>query len=257
MKQFSSLKRLPFIFLAFLVFSCASREKMAYYQNIESVIAGNTATNFELTFQPDDMVRVVVMGDTPEIVAPFNKTVNIGSKDVNATGQESDTYLIDGNGFILFPVIGKIKLGGLTKTQAETELNSVLREYIKKPTVSVTLMNFKVAVQGEVARPGIVNVVSERLTLPEALSISGDLTIFGKRENIMIVREANGKKTVERVDITKADFINSPYYYLAQNDLIYVEPNKVKMNSSKTDPNIGLILSSASLLITIIVLITN
>jgi len=242
MKQLSSLKRLSFFLLAFLLFSCASREKMAYYQNIDSVIGANASTNFELTLQPDDMVKIVVMGDTPEIVAPFNKTMNIGgNKDINATGQETDTYLIDGNGFILFPIVGRIKLGGLTKTQAETELNSVLREYIKKPTVNLTLANFKVTVQGEVGRPGIVNVASERLTLPEALSISGDLTIFGRRENIMIVRESNGKKTVERVDITKADFINSPYYYLAQNDLIYVEPNKVKMNSSKSDPNYGLI----------------
>lgn len=257
MKQFSSLKRLSFILLAFLLFSCASREKMAYYQNIESVIGANNSSDFELTLQPDDMVRIVVMGDVPEVLAPFNKSVSVGEKAINATGQDSDTYLIDKNGFILFPVVGKIKLGGLTKTQAETELNSVLREYIKKPSVNLALMNFKVTVQGEVGRPGIVNVVSERLTLPEALSISGDLTIFGRRENIMIVRESNGKKTVERVDITKADFINSPYYYLAQNDLIYVEPNKAKMGSSRLDPNFNVILSSASLLITIIVLIVK
>jgi len=230
---------------------------MAYYQNVDAAVQANTSSNFELTLQPDDMIRIVVMGENPEIVAPFNKSVTVGDKQINATGQDSDNYLIDGNGYILFPIIGKIKLGGLSKTQAETELNSVLREYVTKPTVTVTLMNFKVTVQGEVGKPGIVSVASERLTLPEALSSSGDLTIFGRRDNIMIVRESNGKKVVERVDITKADFINSPYYYLAQNDLIYVEPNKVKMNASKTDPNIGLIFSSISLLITIIVLITN
>lgn len=192
-----------------------------------------------------------------EIFAPFNKSSAISNKDIDAKGQESDSYLIDSEGYILFPVIGKIKLAGLSKSQAEVELKSLLREYLTTPSVSIILMNFKVTVQGEVGRPGIVSVASERLTLPEALSMSGDLTVFGKRENIMIVRENNGKRTVERVDITKADFVNSPYYYLAQNDLVYVEPNKTKMNSSKSDPNIGLIFSSISLLITIIVLITN
>ena len=257
MKQFFSLKYLVLSALSLLIFSCASREKMAYYQNIDSVIAGNTSSNFELILQPDDMIRIVVTGDVPEVLAPFNKNVSVGDKNINASGQETDAYLLDREGYIMFPFVGKVKLGGLTKKQAETELNSVLRQYVKNPAVNVTLMNFKVTVQGEVAKPGMVSVASERLTLPEALSMSGDLTIFGRRENIMIVRESNGKKVVERVDITKADFINSPYYYLAQNDLIYVEPNKVKMNSSKSDPNIGLIFSSISLLITIIVLITQ
>jgi len=154
-------------------------------------------------------------------------------------------------------VAGKIKLGGLTKSQAVVEMNSKLREYATGVSTTISILNYKVTIQGEVSRPGILSIQSERLTLPEALAMAGDLTIYGKRENIMIVREKFGKKTVERVDITKADFVNSPYYYLAQNDLIYVEPNKTKMNSSKADPSIGIILSSVSLLITIIVLITK
>lgn len=230
---------------------------MIYYQNVDSVLQNSTSGNYELKLQPDDILRIVVMGENPESVAPFNKYSTVSNKEIDVKGQDSDTYLIDGTGHILFPVIGKIKLAGLTKSQVETELKSRLREYVTSPSVSVTLMNFKVTVQGEVVKPGIVAVASERLTLPEALSMSGDLTIFGKRNNIMIVRESNGKRTVERVDITKADFVNSPYYYLAQNDLIYVEPNKTKMNTSKFDPNIGVVISAASLLATIIVLLTN
>lgn len=145
----------------------------------------------------------------------------------------------------------------MTKSQAITELNSVLREYLIGPSVNITILNFKVTVQGEVVKPGVINVQSERLTLPEALGMAGDLTIYGKRENIMVIREKEGKKTIERIDITNADFINSPYYYLSQNDLVYVEPNKTRMNASKVGPNINVIISASSLLVTLIVLIAR
>lgn len=257
MKQFIYF-RFPFLILfSMLIFSCASRKDMIYYQNIDSVVNGESKGNFEPTLQVDDLLRIIVMAENPEVAAPFNMNRVEPGSGIAAAGQETNTYLIDSEGFIQFPVIGKIKLGGLTKNQAVTELNSVLREYLKKPSVNVTILNYKVTVQGEVARPGVFNIQSERLTLPEALSLAGDLTIYGKRENIMVIREKAGKKTVERVDITKADFVNSPYYYLSQNDLIYVEPNSARINASTVGPNIGLILSASSFLVTIIVLITK
>lgn len=240
-----------------LIFSCASRKDMAYYQNIDSVVNGESKANFDPALEVDDLLRIVVLAENPEIAAPFNINHLDPGSGIAATGQETNTYLIDSEGFIQFPVIGRIKLGGLTKSQAVTELNSVLREYLKKPSVNISILNYKVTVQGEVARPGVFNIQSERLTLPEALSMAGDLTIYGKRNNIMVIREKAGKKTVERVDITKADFVNSPYYYLSQNDLVYVEPNSARINASTVGPNIGLILSAGSFLVTIIVLITK
>jgi polysaccharide export outer membrane protein len=130
-----------------------------------------------------------------------------------------------------------------------------LKAYFTEPSVNLRILNYKITVQGEVARPGTFTSATERITLPEALSMAGDLTIFAKRDNILIIREIDGKKESHFVDITKADFINSPFYYLSQNDLIYVEPNKTRMNSSAVGPNISIILSSVSLLITIVALL--
>lgn len=251
--------RLPLLILfSFLIFSCASRKKMAYYQNIGDIVQGSESSqNYEPVLEADDQIKIIVVAENQEVASPFNVSRTDAKSGVSTPGQETNIYLIDNQGYIQFPVIGKIKLGGLTKSQAVAEMNSVLRKYVTEASVTISILNYKVTVQGEVARPGTFNVQSERLTLPEALAMAGDLTIYGKRENVMIVREKLGKKTVERVDITKADFINSPYYYLAQNDLIYVEPNRARINSSKTDPNVGIIISSVSLLITIIVLITK
>lgn len=231
---------------------------MAYYQNIGDIVQGSESSqNYEPVLEADDQIKIIVVAENQEVASPFNVSRTDAKSGVSTPGQETNIYLIDNQGYIQFPVIGKIKLGGLTKSQAVAEMNSVLRKYVTEASVTISILNYKVTVQGEVARPGTFNVQSERLTLPEALAMAGDLTIYGKRENVMIVREKLGKKTVERVDITKADFINSPYYYLAQNDLIYVEPNRARINSSKTDPNVGIIISSVSLLITIIVLITK
>lgn len=258
MKHFCSF-RLPLLLLfSALIFSCASREKMAYYQNIDSIVKNDSSSSYEAVLEADDQIKIVVMAENQEVASPFNVSRMDSKSGVNSPGQETNIYLIDSQGFIQFPLIGKIKLGGLTKSQAINEMESVLRQYINKsPAVTISILNYKITVQGEVANPGTYNIQSERVTLPEALAMAGDLTIFGKRNNVMIVRDKSGKKTVERVDITKADFVNSPYYYLAQNDLIYVEPNKVKMNSSKTDQNIGIIFSSLSIIIAIIVLITK
>lgn len=258
MKQFINYRFVFIIIISGLIFSCASREEIAYYRNIDSVLSSNAGENYETMIQSDDLLRIIVIAESIEAAAPFNiDRSKPGATSVKEPGQEINTYLVDKDGFIDFPSVGKIKLGGLTKSQAITELNSVLREYIVKPSVNISIMNFKVTVQGEVVKPGIVSVQSERLTLPEALGMAGDLTIYGKRENIMIVREREGKKTVERVDITNADFINSPYYYLSQNDLVYVEPNKARMNASKVGPNINVIISISSLIVTLIVLIAK
>jgi polysaccharide export outer membrane protein len=127
--------------------------------------------------------------------------------------------------------------------------------YIKNPIINMRIANFKVSIQGEVTMPGTYNVASERISLIEALTMAKDLTIYGKRDNILLIKEIDGVKSYNRVDITKADFINSPFYYLAQNDVVYVEPNKNKINGAAIGPNTGVIISITSLLITLITLI--
>jgi len=247
---------LKFVFLfsiSLALFSCASPKKMIYYQNIDELDRNAPAESFEPMLQPDDLIKIVVLAENPEAAAPFNVFAT-GDKELSKNGQPDDTYLIDVNGKIRFPIVGELHLAGLTKTEAKDLITTSLAKYLSNHSVNLTIMNFKVTVQGEVVKPGIINLLSERLTLVEALSMAGDLTIYGKRQNILLIRESNGKKTFARVDITKADFINSPYYYLAQNDIVYVEPNRTKVDSSVIGPNTAVVFSVITLLMTIIAL---
>lgn len=256
MKQLNYFRPLILLLLSLFIFSCASRKNVAYYQDIDQLSNLENSSSYETKLQPDDLLMIVVMAENPEVAAPFNLPSVIMQSNTEFENQQlrMNSYLIDNNGFIQFPVIGAIKLGGLTRTEAVSKMNQELSKYIAKPSVNLRILNFKITVQGEVTQPGVHNITSERITLAEALSLSGDLTVYGKRENILIIREKDGKKQAARVDITKADFLNSPYYYLSQNDVVYVEPNKTKVNSSVVGPNTAIVLSAVSLLVTIIAL---
>ncbi|WP_430611946.1 polysaccharide biosynthesis/export family protein [Flavobacterium sp. JP2137] len=238
--------------------SCASKEKYLYYQNIEEAINSKTSSKlFETKLVPDDLLMIIVSAEDAESAAPFNlfSTMTADPKNPARNGQMTQQlYLVDSQGNIEFPIVGTLHVGGLNKTQAIALIKNEINKYLKNPIVNLRIMNFKITVQGEVNRPGVHSIVSERLTLPEALTLSGDLSTYGSRNNIMIIREQDGKRTFDRVDLTKADFINSPYYFLKQNDIVYVEPNKTKINSSVVGPNLTVGLSALSLLVTIIAL---
>ena len=201
-------------------------------------------------------MAIIVSADDPEIALPFNlKSYNTVNSKNTLDQVVYQLYLVDKNGFIDFPIIGKLKLSGLTRTEVLILLKEKISVYIKDPIITFRITNFKVSIQGEVTLPGTYPIVSERVTLIEALSMARDLTIYGKRDNILIIREINGVKSYNRVDITKADFITSPFYYLAQNDVIYVEPNKTKINGAAVGANTGVFISITSLLITVATLI--
>lgn len=239
----------------FGVLSCASPKKIVYLQNA-SANAGKNATSYELLIQPDDMLQIIISAENPEVAAPYN--LKSAPVDGVMGGQsQGDTYLVDKNGEIDFPQLGKVPLKGLTRLEAIEKLKELLKDHISNPTIHLRIANFKISVLGEVSSPGVRNVSGERITLLEALSMSGDLTIFGKRKNIMLIREKDGVKSIERVDITQADFINSPYYYLAQNDVIYVEPNKTQVNSSVIGSDIRTTLSVLSFAIGVILIFTR
>lgn len=260
MNYFLLLKKtIPFFFVL-LFFSCAPRKELVYYQNIDRLPTAKSNT-YEVTIQPDDLLLIIVSAEDPEIAAPFNlKSASVGTanKQDLVRGQETmQLYLVDANGTIDFPVLGKLKVGGLTRSAVLQLFQEKIGAYIKNPIVNLRIMNFKVSVQGEVVAPGTYTIDSERITLIEALSKARDLTIYGKRNNILIIREIDGVKSYNRVDITQADFINSPFYYLAQNDVVYVEPNKNRINAAAVGPNTGVIISVTSLLITIITLIIS
>jgi polysaccharide export outer membrane protein len=184
-------------------------------------------------------------------------TLMIGVSEENPEQRRQISYLVDSNGMIDYPVLGKIKLAGLSKNEAIIHIQNLLKEHIKDAVVNIRIMNFKFTVLGEVNRPGSFSNPSERITLLEALGQAGDMTIYGTRNNILVIRENNGTKTTQRVDITKPDFINSEWYYLSQNDVVYVEPNKTRINSSAVGPNLTVGLTALSLLVTIIALSTR
>lgn len=244
------------LLLSFFFFSCASREKIVYLQ---SAISASETSEFETKIKPDDILSIVVSSENPEVSAPYNSVAVTLQNSSTDSGQSNQiqTYLVDKNGCIEFPVLKKIKLSGYTKEQAIDLLKEKLKDHVADASINLRILNYKITVLGEVNRPGTYPIQSERITLLEALGQAGDLTIYGKRNNILIIREENGKKISQRVDITKSDFINSSYYYLAQNDVIYVEPNKTKINSSTVGPNIAIGISALSLVVTILALTIN
>jgi polysaccharide biosynthesis/export protein len=255
------IKHIVYLCFALFLFSCTPTKNISYYQDIDSLASkSNTAVNFETTIQPDDLLMIIVTSTDIEAAVPFNlESVLMPelSRQAYMGQRQMQMYLVDKSGNIEFPVLGTLNVGGQPKDIVLNSLKEKLKKYIKDPIVNMRIMNFKVSVQGEVNRPGVVTSATERLTLPEALSLAGDLTIYGKRNNIIIVRENKGVREIKKIDITKSDFINSPYYYLMQNDLIYVEPNGAKASASTFNQNIPVWVSLSSVLISLVLLFKN
>lgn len=247
---------IPVILTGLLLTSCASREKIAYYQNIDQTEIVNK--KFETKIKNDDLLMIIVSAQDPVAVQPFNLMSNLTVDPTNQAGggqRQQQLYLVDDNGFIDFPTLGKIEVANKTKAQIISELQNKISKYVINPIINLRIMNYKVTVQGEVKMPGTHTINSERITLMEAIALSGDLTNYGKRDNILVLREENGEVKSHRVDLTKADFINSDFYYLKQNDVVYVEPNKVAANSSAVGPNVSIYMTAISLLLTTTALI--
>jgi polysaccharide export outer membrane protein len=246
-----------FFLLFILLQSCASRKNVAYLQDVNNNSNSQTEANYEPVLKNDDLLSIIVSANDPEITYMFNIPQIQGSYKVNENQDGIKTYLIDTKGEIEFPVIGRIKLAGLTRTQAIDKLTEKIKPYITNPTINLRILNYKISVLGEVNKAGNYTINSERITLLEAIANAGDLTIYGRRDNILIIREKDDKKTYNRIDITKSDFINSDFYYLTQNDVVIVEPNKTRVNSSSFGPNVTATISALSVLATIIILITR
>jgi polysaccharide export outer membrane protein len=255
--KFNTFIKAIFLFVAITLVSCASRKNVAYLQDVDSEKNSAELLNYEPRLQKDDLLSIIISADQPEATLPFNMPQIQGNYQVNENQDGIKTYLIDSYGDIQFPVIGKVRLAGLSRTDAVKKIENEVKLYITNPTVNLRILNYKVAVIGEVNKPGNYKIASERLTLLEALSQAGDLTIYGKRNNVLIIRESDGKRTFNRVDMTKADFVSSPYYYLSQNDVVVIEPNKTKVNSSVIGPDVAAVISALSVLVSLTILLTR
>ena len=231
--------------------SCVSKKDMVYFQS-EEVISNETLKNYAPKIQIDDNLNIFISALDAESASSFN--LFQGGNQVSAN--KPITYLVDIKGIITFPVLGEIKVEGLTTNELKLYLKGKLERYIKNPIVTIRLQNFRVTVLGEVKSPGSFNVTNERISIPEAIGMAGDLTIQGKRKNLLLIRSVDGEFKRIRIDLTNESLFNSPYYFLAQNDVLYVEPNKAKVNSSAIGTTSALI-SIAAAILSIVLVITR
>ncbi|MFP2994609.1 polysaccharide biosynthesis/export family protein [Spongiivirga sp. MCCC 1A20706] len=245
---------LYFVVLCGLLNSCVSPKDVIYFQGASSNEKLVAVTDFVPKYQVDDILNIVVTTENPESSRPFNR-ISPGEEQENGV---TTGYLIDSEGNITFPVVGKVKVAGLSRTEAAELLTEKLKVYLKNPTVDIRISNFKITVTGAVSAPGSFTIPNERLTIVEALGLAGDLTIRGKRNNILVIRDVNGVKEFFRIDITSKEIFNSPAYYLRQNDVIYVEPNIAEVRTAGSNPNLfAVIVSLAGLGIATATLITT
>lgn len=247
--------------------SCSGSKQVAYFQNADSISYAASRMLYDAKVMPKDQLTITVITTDPKASAPFNLSVSntIGTSGQLSTGGSGSLqgYLVDNEGNINFPIVGKLHVEGLTKNQCEDLIRRKIAPYLaatENPIVTVRMASYRVTVIGEVGHPGVVQVPTEKMSVIEALAQSGDLTIYGKRDNVMLIREdATGQKEVHRLNLNDANLINSPYYYLQQNDVIYVEPNNVKAKNSGIGSSttiwfsfIGIVTSVASLLVNIL-----
>jgi polysaccharide export outer membrane protein len=222
--------RLLFILL---LSSCAPTRSLVYFNDLKGTgeYTEEIKNKTDPLIQSDDLLSITVSSLNPESNVLFNngvmQTIGSASSAVTTT-RTNDGYLVDKDGTINFPVLGAVKLAGLTKTQAIEKMTVLIKNSVKNPIVNIRFLNFKVTVVGEVSHPSTFTVPTERINVIEALSLAGDLTAYGKRENILIIREKDGIRSAVRVNIASKSIWDSPYFYLRQNDVIYVEPVKAK-----------------------------
>ena len=246
------------VFLCLIAFlaSCSAPKEVLYLQDIASIKEENIDKNYEVIIHKDDLLAILVNSKDPELALPFNMPVVTYQIGAQTTAQQRLLgYLVDQNGDIDFPILGKIHVEGLTRMQVTELIKQKLmsEDLIKDPIVTVQFLNFKVSVMGEVTRPGTFDISGDRISLLEALSMAGDLTIYGRRDRVAVIREKDGKRRILYHDLRSSDIFQSPCYYLQQNDIVYVEPNKAKTGQSRINSNnsVGVWLSAVSVLASI------
>ncbi|MFD0763846.1 polysaccharide biosynthesis/export family protein [Mucilaginibacter lutimaris] len=251
-----------FLTIVFALSSCINQKEIAYFQKgVNQSDTVSVAQTYIPTIQSGDILGIYVSSLNPVASSFFNPFASVPSNtttdnSASASGVTTSasqpnlvqSYLVDAAGTIEFPLLGSIKVAGLNTVQAKDLIKERLQQkYLKEPTVNVRFLNYKISVMGEVARPSVYVIANEKITLPEALSMAGDLTIYGKRNNILVIRDVDGKKEFGRVDLTNRSVYSSPYYYLHANDVIYVEPGKGRIaQTDKTYQIIPIILSALS-----------
>lgn len=241
--------------------SCSSYKNVPYFQNIDNVDLSQSRGLYDAKIMPKDMLSITVNTTDPSAAKPFNLNVAAATETTSQSSTSGQGYLVDNSGNINFPIVGSVHVAGLTKNQCQELIREKILPYMsntENPVVTVRMSSFRVTVMGEVASPKVIPVAQEKMSVLEALAQAGDLTIYGRRDNVMLIREdAAGQKSQHRINLNDANFINSPYYYVQQNDILYVEPNKTKAKNSSYGQSTTLWLSGVSIVTSLASLIVN
>lgn len=244
---------ISYISVLLLIISCKTKElpnELNYMQNVEQVATEAAQKNSDRTIQIGDQLVIFISAKNMEVVRPFNQGYYTTQNPAATTAPNTEKlYLVDSEGAIDFPVLGKIYTTGKNLEQVKYEISERVSTYVKNPSVTVRLVNFKVTILGEVNRPGQYTIPEGQTTLLNALGLAGDLTIYGKREDILMVRNVDGMITKERINLMDANFVNSPFFQLKQGDVIYVSANPTKEKIARQDPNTGIYIAVAGTII--------
>lgn len=256
---------LLFGLVALLMSSCNTSKEIIYLQDVRLESPEEIKAAETITIEPKDMLSIVVSSSQPDAARIFNLPIMATQASNGDLMYDSylNGYVVDGDGYIDFPVVGKIKASGLNRWQLQDRIMETLREekLLDDPVVTVDFMNFKVSILGEVTAPGTYSIKSDKVSVLEAIAMARDLTIYGKRDEVYVIREEGGQRHSYKLDLRSSDIFDSPAYYLKQNDVIYVQPNKVRAGQSTINQNtvksVSMWVSIASLLTSIGVLVAN
>lgn len=238
------------------LFSCATKKQIVYFQGVEELDQKPIKETFEPVIEPNDILFITVSALDNDVTKPFQRlNPEAGSPVVNNI--ELQGYLVDSKGNINFPVLGKIPVMGKSRGTIEEDIKSKLSLFVKNVVVDVRIINFKITVMGEVKNPGVYKIQNERITLPEAIALAGDFTEFGDRREVTVIRTENEVRKVTRIDFTATDFFSSPYYFLKQNDLVYIEPSQKGVKKTGFIPDVPAVLSLVTIVLSTVILLTR
>ncbi|WP_026776874.1 polysaccharide biosynthesis/export family protein [Polaribacter sp. Hel_I_88] len=256
----TTFKNFFFISVSIVLLSnCVSKKDIVYFQ-FDEIDQSKVSNKYLTFFKPDDLLEITISAKDVDAVRPFNlSAVTYSTSSNSAIGvAQKQTYLIDADGEVEIPILGKIKLGGLTRENGIALLKEKLSpDYIINPHINIRIVNFKISVLGDVAMPGNYVIPNERITIIDAIGLAGDLNISGNRENVLVIREENGMKVKYRINLLSNDTFISPVYYLQQNDVVIVEQNYAKIQSASANTNTGLFISLTAVLIGLLNILTR
>ena len=245
------------VFLVALLFlaSCASKKDVYYFQDIANS-AQESSFKF-LNIQPGDILDIQIKALNPESVLIFQRQSVMTQQQVQLQNRAIDGYLVGEDGSINLPFVGSVNTTEQSTNSLAIQIQEALSPFIKNPSVNIRLLNFRISVLGEVARPGTFTVLEERISIPQALGLAGDLTINGDRNHVLLIRNQDGQKVNQLIDLTISEFLHSDFYFLKQNDIIYVRPNNARVKSSGLVGNASTLVSILSLAVSLFIVITR